>query len=113
MTVSYSNPLHKRSRDSALGTLAELEVLGAIYGGPMFDREHAKDTVAQYCTSLCEAVGYDAFPAFSTRRQFQRYLEYWDSAKWHDLAQAALTALGDGASWVGQLYSGVNTMAKS
>jgi CHAT domain len=89
-----------------LGTLAELELLGATYNGSTFDLKRSREVVGQYCTNLCETVGYDGFPAFSTRRQFRRYTQYWGKPEWDDLAHAALTALGDGASWVGRLYPG-------
>src|SRR5262249_7288937 len=54
----------------ALGTLAELELLGVVYAGATFVRANALATIARQCSELCEAVGRNAFAVHSTRRQF-------------------------------------------
>ena len=94
--------LQKASEETkawALGTLAELELLGVVYGGPTFDQEQAKKTITAHCREIYVMVGSDAFPTYSTRRQFQRYVKYWPRAEWTDLAVAAVQALGEGESW--------------
>jgi hypothetical protein len=101
--------LQKASKETkawALGTLAELELLGVVYGGPTFDREQAKKTIMAYCREIYTVVGSDAFPVYSTRRQFQRYITYWPRTEWTGLAAAAVQALGDGESWRGRVYLG-------
>lgn len=90
----------------AYGTLAELEMLGVIYGGTGFDREKAKERIIEYCYAIRDIAGGDSFPVFSTCRQFKRYLDPWKREEWQDLAQAAVTALGEAKSWVGRPYLG-------
>lgn len=88
----------------ALGTLAELELLGAVYGSPTFDRGKAQDVIVEHCRGLVDAVGKDAFPVASTRRQFMRYLRMWPRESWNGLAEHAIEALPEGASWVARAY---------
>ena len=88
------------------GTLAELEMLGAIYGRPGFDREKTADRIREYCTEICSIAGSESFPVFSTRRQFERYLDPWKREEWQDLANIALRALGEAKCWVGCPYFG-------
>lgn len=76
-----------------LGTLAELTLLGAVYGGKEFNRQRAKEQIVDYCQRLREVTGLDTFPAFSTQRQFKRYVEVWPREEWDDLAKAAIAAL--------------------
>ncbi len=90
--------LRKASGDKrawALATSAELELLGSIYGGKAFKREDARNEIRRFCREMHEAVDRDAFPVFSTRRQFRRYVDDWPRQEWKDLAKAALEALGD------------------
>jgi hypothetical protein len=84
----------------ALGTLAELELLGAVYCGAIFDPDAAKKEIVKHCRDLVDAVGKDAFPVASTRRQFMRYLRIWPRESWNALAKHAIEALPEGASWV-------------
>ncbi len=88
------------------GTLAELEMLGVVYGGADFHKKGAKERIMEYCREILDITGGDSFPVFSTRRQFERYLDPWKRDEWKDLAQAAVKALGEAKSWVGRPYLG-------
>lgn len=90
----------------AHGTLAELEMLGAIYAGPGGNRDEVKRRVVEHCRALCDHAGRDSFPVFSTCRQFQRYRDCWKRDEWQDVAEAAVKALEEGSSWVGRVYLG-------
>jgi hypothetical protein len=92
------------TRAWALGTLAELELLGAVYDGTNFDRTAVKNQINQICRDLWEEVGKDSFPVASTRRQFLRYRDIWTSSLWNDLAQSGIDALPQGESWSGRAY---------
>lgn len=81
-----------------LSTLAELTLLGAVYGGSGFDEQQAKQELVGYCQKLRGVSGADSFPVFSTRRQFQRYVDFWARAQWDELAAAAVQALGEALS---------------
>lgn len=81
-----------------LGTLAELTLLGAVYGGGGFKLEEAKKDIVDYCERLRKAIRDDTFPVDSTLRQFQRYQQFWPRDQWNDLAAAAIAALSDGAA---------------
>jgi len=81
----------------AHGTLAELELLGAIYGGPGFDADKARRSIEDHCRQLRELSSADTFPVMSTRRQFQRYLDPWGRSTWKELAEAAVRVLSDKA----------------
>jgi hypothetical protein len=91
----------------ALGTLAELELLGVVYARA-FDAAQAKAEIVRLCRELCAVVGRDAFPVSSTRRQFLRYQQQWQRDRWDDLAKAAVDALPEGKSWVATAYLGPN-----
>lgn len=88
----------------ALGTLAELELLGSVFAGDAFDPQKSKREIKRLCGRICEAVTDDAFPVFSTRRQFDRYLKDWQQDVWTDLATVACESLPDEGSWVGRPY---------
>jgi hypothetical protein len=77
----------------AHGTLAELELLGAVYGGPEFDAKTARSSIVGHCQEICQLSTHDPFPVFSTRRQFRRYIDHWPRDQWNELAQAALEVL--------------------
>ncbi len=83
------------SRAWALATLAELALLGIAYGGPGFGHKQAKEEISRYCKEMRTLLGPDAFPIFSTLRQFRRYINYWQRPEWKDLPCTALEALGD------------------
>lgn len=79
----------------AHGTLAELELLAAVYADDFGDdqKEAARRIVAEHCSELCRLSTTDDFPVQSTRRQFQRYVEHWKQDCWQRLAEAAVEAL--------------------
>lgn len=88
--------LHKandKDRAWALGTLAELTMLGVVYGGTGFNRRHAEKEIQNNCAEMLKLVDRDAFQIFSTRRQFRRYLDHWSRKEWDALASSALQAL--------------------
>jgi CHAT domain len=93
--------LHKtvgEDRAWTLGTLAELALLGVAYGGQSFKHKHAEEEIIRHCSEMHRLLGTDAFPIFSTRRQFGRYVRYWKRNEWEGLALSALKALGDKSS---------------
>ena len=78
----------------ALGTLAELEMLGLVYGSEKYSAEKAGEKIGHYCKEMLETCGPQEFPVQSTVRQFDRYVHVWKQDECADLAGAALTALG-------------------
>jgi hypothetical protein len=93
----------------ALGTLAELELLGCVYGASTFDPDRSRREIEQLCQRICESVGDEPFPILSTRRQFQRYLKNWPREIWDGLARAAVLALPEEGSRPGKVYLGPAT----
>jgi len=90
--------LHKAAgedRAYVLATLAELALLGIAYGGATFKPNQAEQEIRKSCEEMLALLGPDAFPILSTRRQFRRYLEYWQREQWDGLARTALLSLGD------------------
>ncbi|HBZ29112.1 MAG TPA: CHAT domain-containing protein [Nitrosomonas nitrosa] len=83
------------NRAWALGTLAELTLLGIAYDVQNFDPIQAKKDIVRYCNEIRALLGPDEFPLFSTQRQFRRYIKYWEREEWKDLALTALKTLGD------------------
>jgi hypothetical protein len=78
----------------ALGTLAELQLLGSVLDKGNFDRDSTRKEIERACIAIAATVGFDAFAVKSTRRQFTRYLEEWKRPDdWGDLAQVAVDAL--------------------
>lgn len=91
-----------RARAWAHGTLAELELLGAVYAGDERTPQSRLEALVAECRRVCEACddadnGEDRFPIASTQRQFQRYLDHWPRPQWQELAQAAVATLRDAA----------------
>lgn len=82
------------NRAYTLATLAELALLGVAYAGQDFDYESTKKDIIRYCNEIQALLGPDAFPLFSTQRQFRRYIRYWGREEWNELAAIALEALG-------------------
>jgi len=78
----------------AFGTLAELDLLGTVYGKDE-DAESLsiEERVIEACCQIRNLTGSDSFHVSSTRRQFQRYLEWWDRNEWREVARAAIDAL--------------------
>lgn len=91
----------------ALGTLAELALLGSVFGvTPQLDGEgnqirvkkpenEIKKELKEYCRLIAQLTGPNSFPMFSTKRQFRRYESYWDRPEWRNLAKLALKVLGE------------------
>ena len=73
-------------------------------------RKEVKRRVVQHCRALCDLAGKDSFPVLSTRRQFQRYLDFWKRKEWQDLAAAAVGALSQGESQTTGIYLGPDEM---
>ncbi len=86
-----------RARAWAHGTLAELELLGAVYAADERTPEARSEAVMTECRRLCEVcdddLNEDRFPVASTLRQFRRYIENWPRPQWLALAQAAVDVL--------------------
>ncbi len=76
----------------AHGTLAELEMIGVYHKS----EPGAKERVVDHCRKIVKLMGLTSFHVESTRRQFQRYLDYWnDPPRWDDIAKAAIKALSE------------------
>lgn len=78
----------------ANATLAELELLGTVFGGEQYNKETAEKEIVRCCKKIVEICDPDAFPIRSTTRQFLRYANIWPRKEWEDLARAALDSLG-------------------
>ena len=76
-----------------LTTLAELELLGAVYGHSEFDKERAAQEITHLCHQMRELVPVDSFPIFSAIRQFRQYVDSWPRPEWTPLAKSAIDAL--------------------
>lgn len=90
----------------AHGTLAEIEMLGAIYTAGKLDRKEVKRRIIEHGRAICDLSVKDPFPVHSTRRQFQRYLDVWKREEWQDLAAAAVEALSQGQPQAPGVYLG-------
>ena len=88
-------------RSWAYSSLAELELLGTVYGGADYqgpqNLSRIEERIADHCGQLVQLCGADAFGVQATIRQFRRYhLDSWKMRpEWEALAAAALRALGD------------------
>jgi hypothetical protein len=82
-------------RAYAFSTLAELNLLGSIYGGQGGPSEQLTAEIKRYCREMLNELCSEAFPIISTQRQFRRYLNDWSTPLWNSLAQAALDSLED------------------
>jgi hypothetical protein len=80
-------------RAYAFSTLAELNLLGSVYGGQDGQSEQLTAEIKRYCKEMMNELCSEAFPIISTRRQFRRYLNDWSTPLWNSLAQAALDSL--------------------
>jgi len=96
----------EENRAWAHGTLAELEMLGAIYTGGKLAKKEVKRRIIEHCRAICDLAVKDPFPVHSTRRQFQRYLDFWKRDEWQDLAAAAVVALSQGEPKATGVYLG-------
>jgi hypothetical protein len=78
----------------ANATLAELALLATVYGDDASrDPSRIREQVVTYCREIRRLMGDESFHVYSTRRQFQRYLDLWKRDEWQDIAQAAVDAL--------------------
>jgi hypothetical protein len=82
----------------AHGTLAELEMIGAYHKSEIVTKARssikgAKERVIGHCRQIVKLMGPKSFHVESTRRQFQRYVDYWDDPRWDEIAKAAVQAL--------------------
>lgn len=77
----------------ALATLAELTLLHAVYQPDKADKAKLQQLIQRYCEQMLNEPLADKFPILSTRRQFSRYMQEWNSSIWQDLAQTAVDAL--------------------
>jgi hypothetical protein len=77
--------------------LAELEML-AKYHCPEKAAKNVKKRVREHCKAIVDLMGQGSFHVDSTRRQFQRYLDYWDrkGEEWQSIAKEAVSALSVG-----------------
>ena len=78
----------------ANATLAELALLSTVYGDDASrDPSQIREQVVTHCREIRRLMGDESFHVYSTRRQFQRYLDMWKREEWQDIAQAAIDAL--------------------
>jgi hypothetical protein len=78
----------------ANATLAELALLATVYGDDASrDPSRIREQVVTHCGEIRRLVGDESFHVFSTRRQFQRYLDWWKRDEWEAIARAAVAAL--------------------
>ena len=76
-----ANVADPETRAWANGTLAELHLLLLAYAGKglPLSQQKARSMALEHTEQLLSLVGRDAFPVYSTRRQFQRYVDWWGS----------------------------------
>lgn len=90
-----------KERSSAYSSLAELELLGTVYGGENYrgaeNLKRLEGRITDCCKRLVQLSEHDVFGVQATVRQFRRYcLDSWKiRPEWEALAGAALKALGD------------------
>jgi hypothetical protein len=76
----------------AHGTMAELEML-TTHHAPDKVARNVKKNVQDHCKAIVDLMGEDSFEVYSTKEQFQRYIDYWDRKEWQPIARAAVDAL--------------------
>lgn len=81
----------------ARGTLAELTMLKKYHIRDEPSRNIKKE-VQEHCQAIVRLMGEDAFEVESTRRQFQRYIDYWPDPDWNVIAKAAVATLSPSGS---------------
>jgi hypothetical protein len=82
----------------ALGTLAELELLGVVYDAGAFNEADARKKIESFCREIVDMLGKESFAVASTRRQFERYRTIWKREAWNALAKCATETLPVGES---------------
>jgi len=89
--------LDGETRAWAHGTLAELELIRGFHkrskDGP--GNEATKEKIKMHCTELLALRGPHSFEVGSTRRQFQRYVDFWPN--FAESAQVAVNILHSAA----------------
>jgi hypothetical protein len=85
-----------KDRIWANATLAELHLLGSIFGEEQYARKTAEEGIILCCKKIMEICAPDSFPVRSTTRQFLRYADkaIWYREEWGALARTALDSLG-------------------
>lgn len=86
---------HGKDKVYVLATLAELTLLHVVYHANTAQSDALKKQLSDYCQAMLDEPLADRFPIQSTRRQFSRYLNEWQSDIWKELAQTALDALAE------------------
>ena len=72
----------------AHATLAELDLLAIAYGeGDERDPARIRERVVEHCREIRRLVGDESFQVYSTRRQFQRYIDWWKREEWQDITR--------------------------
>lgn len=86
---------HSRGMDKAWahGTLAELELLRVHHRKRSLTKGEIVQVVEGHCDQIVQLVGWESFAVQSTRRQFLRYVEWWDKGSWRAIAKAAVRSL--------------------
>ncbi len=81
----------------AHGTMAELEMLANYHISDQVAK-NVKRRVREHCKAIVDLMGERSFHVDSTRRQFQRYIDYWDDQgyEWQPIATEAVRALSLG-----------------
>lgn len=86
----------------AHGTLAELEMIGVYHkletgaeAPSPLTIESINQSVVGHCREIVKLMGSKSFHVESTRRQFQRYLDYWRDQRWDEIAKAAVKVLSE------------------
>jgi len=85
--------LNGKEKVYSLSTLAELTLLQSIYQADMAKPDELNGRIQDYCKAMLNEHLSDRFPIESTIRQFNRYLQDWQSPIWQQLAQTAVDAL--------------------
>ncbi len=77
-------------------SLAELEMLG-LYHNKSKDKTKSKDDiekeVRKHCQEIIDLEGRDSFHVLATKRQFNRYVNWWGETDLNKIATAALEVL--------------------
>jgi len=64
------------------------EKLGSAQG-----RREVTQRVEEHCEQMVILKGASSFHVFSTKRQFQRYVEWWTNSLWNEIAHSAVNCL--------------------
>jgi hypothetical protein len=85
------------ARAWGFATLAELDLLATPFDEWRTDRDQEppakKERVRNKCSQVIKCVGPNHFAVDSTRRQFQRYVDFWKGSKENPLKEIAEEAV--------------------